>query len=201
MKSYPEIPHINKSEHGQQIIAFNKIDGSNLRFEWNKKKSWYKFGSRNCMIDETHPDLGAGITLFLKKYGSKLDNMFRTEKDFRNVQEFVAFAEFFGNNSFAGRHEIDDIKDVVLFDISVYKKGMIFPKDLIKLSEKYDFEIPPVVYNGSLNATLIDWVKHHKFLSEGVVCKWIDGKQVKMTKIKTLVWLRRLKELYNEMDE
>lgn len=202
MKSYPEIPHIKKSEQGQQVFAFNKLDGSNLRFEWNKKRGWYKWGSRNCLIDQTHNVLGIGIPLFIEeRYGQKLEEMFKTEKEFRNVQEFVAFAEFFGENSFAGRHVESDKKDVVLFDVSVYKKGMIAPKELIKLAHNYQFEIPDLLYQGPLNKTLIDDVRTNTTLKEGVVCKWVDEKQVKMTKIKTIAWLKKLKELYNETDE
>ena len=201
MKSYSEIPHISKSALGQTVFAFDKYDGSNLRFEWNKKRGWYKFGSRNCMIDAKHPDLGKGVTLFLEKYGDKLSEMFKTEKDFRNVQEFVAFAEFFGPNSFAGRHDENDKKDIILFDISVYKKGMMHPKDFINLAGQYELHVPSCVHYGPLNASFIDWVRNHTFLKEGVVCKWVDGKHVKMTKIKTLAWLKRLKEMYNETDE
>lgn len=34
---YPEI----------YIYAFDKLDGSNIRFEWSRKRGFYKFGTRN----------------------------------------------------------------------------------------------------------------------------------------------------------
>ena len=43
MKQYPTIP---KTIQSIDIIAFDKLDGSNIRAEWNPKKGFYKFGSR-----------------------------------------------------------------------------------------------------------------------------------------------------------
>jgi hypothetical protein len=38
MKQYPSIAHYDDSILGTPMVAFNKLDGSNLRFEWSKKK-------------------------------------------------------------------------------------------------------------------------------------------------------------------
>ena len=46
MKSYDKIPHWNKAILGEPTIAFLKNDGSNLRFEFSKKRGeFYKFGT------------------------------------------------------------------------------------------------------------------------------------------------------------
>jgi hypothetical protein len=38
MKTYPRIDYWNKGIFGSECIAFNKLDGSNLRFEWSHKR-------------------------------------------------------------------------------------------------------------------------------------------------------------------
>jgi len=48
----------NKGKFGEYSYSFIKYDGSNLRFCWNRKRGWYKFGSRNVMIDKNTPILG-----------------------------------------------------------------------------------------------------------------------------------------------
>lgn len=56
MKWYPKMFGLYSDDDapwGQHCIAFDKLDGSNLRFEWNKKQGWYKFGTRNRMFDRS----------------------------------------------------------------------------------------------------------------------------------------------------
>ena len=58
MKTYPKMDYWNKGKFGEYSYSFIKYDGSNLRFCWNRKRGWYKFGSRNVMIDKNTPILG-----------------------------------------------------------------------------------------------------------------------------------------------
>jgi len=51
MKQYPKILYFDQAPLNEQCYAFNKIDGSNFRAEWSKKRGWYKFGTRNTMIN------------------------------------------------------------------------------------------------------------------------------------------------------
>lgn len=92
MKSYIEIPGPSKALH-LPMIAFDKLDGSNLRFEWSRKRGWYKFGTRNRMFDETDKDFGSAIEIFLETFGESLDRIARLEY---NGAPLVAFCEFFG---------------------------------------------------------------------------------------------------------
>ena len=39
MKEYPSIDYWNKGIFGLPVWAFDKIDGSNIRVEWNRKLS------------------------------------------------------------------------------------------------------------------------------------------------------------------
>jgi hypothetical protein len=199
MKQYPSIEYWNHGVFGETCYAFDKLDGSNLRFEFSKKRGWYKFGTRNCMIDENNEQFGAGVKLFLKKYGDNLENLFTKHKDFRNILSIVVFAEYFGPNSFAGWHDPEDLKndkmDIVLFDVNLYKKGFMPPNDFIKNFQEYG--IPEVVYYGNYNQQFVLDVKENKFnLKEGVVVKQERKNQIWMCKIKTNQWLDKVKNRF-----
>lgn len=194
MKSYPKIQYFNKGIFGEIVWAFDKLDGSNIRCEWNRKRGWYKFGTRNNMIDEKNPQFGEAITIFLEKYGDDLPTIFR--KCYSNVESFVVFCEYFGDNSFAGLH-FDEPKDVVLFDVNAYKRGFISPKEFIQNFGGLD--IPELIYKGEYNADLIESVRNNSFnLKEGVVCKGVHQGEVWMSKIKTIEWLERVKNKLGE---
>ena len=102
MKSYPKIEYYNKGYFGDTVWVFDKLDGSNIRAEWNRKRGWYKFGTRNQMIDERDPNFGDAIPIFLDKYGDDLQKVFR--KSYSNIESVVVFGEYLGENSFAGQH-------------------------------------------------------------------------------------------------
>ena len=67
MLTYPSIDSIGTSriERGVSCFTFVKYDGSNLRFEWNKKNGFHKFGTRRELFDHSHPIFGK---LLPKKY-------------------------------------------------------------------------------------------------------------------------------------
>ena len=200
MKHYPSLRYFG-DYWGCEGIAFDKLDGSNLRFEWSKKRGFYKFGTRNVMIDEKSETFGKAIPLFLNKYGDELDKIFKT-KEYREAQSMVCFAEFLGKNSAYGQHTESDEFDIVLFDISVYKKGFIKPRDFVKTFGYLG--IPKVIYDGSLNMEFINNVKQNKFdLKEGVIFKSSikkkkGGDELYYCKIKTNKWLDELKSKFGE---
>jgi hypothetical protein len=201
MKSYNTIEYYGEN-WGLPIYAFDKPDGSNLRFEWSKKRGFYKFGSRNVLIDESHEPFGFAVKLFRDKYEEGLNRIFRT-KDYRDTQSFVCYAELVGTKSAFGQHDFgNDIFDIVLFDVDQYKKGMVAPGEFIKSFG--ELGIPRVVYTGNLNKELVLRVKANEFgLTEGVICK---GKvktrkgvdQLYYCKIKTDDWFVRLRALGDE---
>ena len=45
MERYNKIDYYNKIQFGKYCLAFDKIDGSNVRFQWNRKRGFYKFGT------------------------------------------------------------------------------------------------------------------------------------------------------------
>src|SRR4051812_33816896 len=103
MKSYWSIPGWKNAPHNMPCLGFEKFDGSNIRAEWSKKAGWYKFGSRNVLLDESHPDLGSAIPLFRETLADRIDKVFRDRKS--SLPEFdqaVVYCEFYGAQSFAG---------------------------------------------------------------------------------------------------
>ena len=193
MKQYPSISHFNESVLGQTVIAFDKLDGSNLRFEWGKKKGWNKFGTRRTMLNKDEP-LYIGVNIFLEKYAEKLERIFVDDKDFRGVKEFVVFCELLGPNSFYGQHDFIDM-DLILLDVNPMKKGFITPKEFIK---KFgSLGIPDIYFQGILTQDVVEEIKVSS-LREGVVCKWNNNKHIHMAKIKTNKWLEDLKAKYGE---
>jgi hypothetical protein len=54
MEQYPSIEGSSKAPLGKPCIAFYKYDGSNLRWEWNPKKGWFKFGTRHELFDQSN---------------------------------------------------------------------------------------------------------------------------------------------------
>jgi hypothetical protein len=160
-----------------------------------KKRGFYKFGTRKWMIDESHPQFGEAVTLFLEKYNEGLSEVFKS-KSYREIRSFVVFAEYFGENSFAGYHIPEDKKDIVLFDVSMYQKGWIKPKDFI--TDFSHLGIPRVIYHGNFNKKLIQDVKHGVYdVKEGIMVKGLrrtkGDELVWMVKIKTDWWLNKLK--------
>lgn len=199
MKTYNSIPYYNKGHFGDTVWVFDKLDGSNLRFGWGKKRGWYKFGTKKQMISEKDPNFGDAIPIFLEKYGDDLDIVFR--KKYPNVESIVIFGEYLGDNSFAGRHDPNDEKDIILFDVNLYKKGFISPREFVDNFGHLD--IPDVVYKGEYNDDLINDVRNNIWnLKEGVICKGVrktkGDELVWMTKIKTNEWLEKIKVLYGE---
>jgi hypothetical protein len=188
MKSYPSIgTKLEKTK----VVVFDKLDGSNIRAEWSKKKGFYKFGSRRQLIDRDQPILGESIDLIVENYQEQLSSIFSAKK----WERAVAFFEFYGKNSFAGSHETEEHK-VTLIDVNVYKRGMVEPLHFIELFE--DVGIPKVLHKGMLTEDLVTSVKNgtlEDMTFEGVVCKYHNHKNkiVKMFKIKNRSWIEKLK--------
>ena len=196
MKEYPSIEKVcvNKT-----VYAFDKLDGSQIRAEWNKKKGFWKFGTRRKLLGESTDEIWKEAPVLIKeKYERDLHNMFVKER----WQKTVCYFEFYGKNSFAGNHE-DELHNVTLFDIRVDKKGILLPKDFLKLTKKNDIETAKLLYHGNANQLLVEQVRNGMLdgmTYEGVVCKAQEYRTPGipfMFKIKNLAWLDRLKQNCN----
>ncbi len=202
MKTYPSIEGSSKAPR-QICYGFVKYDGSNLRFEWSKKRGWYKFGTRKMMFNQSHPEFGQAIPLFTSKYADDLEKIFKSSKLFRGVNSVVVFAEYFGAKSFAGQHVDDDKKNIILFDVNPINKGFISPKEFI--DEFSHLDVAECVYHGNMNEELIKDVKESKFdfvskyeikteVPEGIICKGGSRHGLWMRKIKCQNYFDELKK-------
>lgn len=193
--TYPKIPSPENCPL-KKCLAFEKYDGTN--FHWRWKGGWREFGTRRTTFSFgndgefflAHPGLEDAIETFWKDgFAINLNEYLHTRYSVED--EVVIFSEFFGQNSFAGTHKKDDIKQHIIFDIMVDKK-FLSPQELIK--DYHQFNIAKVVYSGKYTGRFVDDVRQGKYTKgEGVVCKGIVDGQIYMTKIKTNLYLERLK--------
>ena len=194
---------------GQHCYAFYKYDGSNLRFEWSHKQGWHKFGTRTQLVDANTPIYGEAITYFLRELA---DGVLTRVKDhlgkrFAATRSIIAYGEFYGDHSFGGVHVTSEPKYVVIFDVWIWQRGFIEPKEFKLYFSDWAVNGAMCMYEGKLNHDFITAVQTNTLpgwnLNEGVVCKWRNPNKpnaqqsnVFMTKIKTLDYLERLRAVY-----
>jgi hypothetical protein len=196
MKEFPSIINSSKAPR-KSCVAFDKLDGSNIRVKYTAKKGFCLFGSRTQLIDHTHPHLGEVVPIFMRDFAGPLTEIF--EKKFPNEREILVFGEFLGEQSFAGIHVPGDLKRFVMFDVMVGHKNPKFmlPREFIKTFEG-KVTIPRVIYEGNLSDQLIADVRGGKYgVNEGVICKGNERSGafaggVWMCKIKTEAYFQRL---------
>ncbi len=181
-------------------VAFEKYDGSNLRFFWDQKRGWHSTGTRYRWFKAATPMFGPAVGLFQQHYAKGIIETLRRYKEYRGVTELVAFCEFFGASTFSGLHQEDEAKQLILFDIFMPDRGFVPPKDLI--AHFGHLPIAKPVYEGPFDRSFIADVQAGKYpVTEGVVAKGVHtrrqrkGKadqEVWMAKVKTRSWLEEL---------
>jgi len=190
MKQYPHIEGAAKAPIGKPCIAFYKYDGSNLRWEWSPKQGWHKFGTRNELFNATNPLFGQAIPIFMSTMADEIVR--RCKKVERGVQRINVFTEFFGPSSFAGQHVEAEPKELRLFDVVLFKRGIMPPKQFVDTFGDLPYAAQ-VIYRGNLNKQFIEDVRMGLYpVNEGVVAKGDDF----MVKIKTYAYLKKLNEVY-----
>lgn len=192
MKSYPTIPFYNPEAHlGKSIVALFKYDGSNIRAEWNRKKGFYKFGSRTRLISADNKPLGEAIDYIKTYFESDMDAVLTD----LNVESAICFFEFWGESSAFGTHK-DEPHYCTLIDVSLYKKGFMTPA--MFLDSFGMVEHAKVLYEGEVTEEFIESVRNGTLPglgSEGVVCcgeKGKNGMPLKF-KVKRQEWFDRLR--------
>jgi hypothetical protein len=206
MIQYDSIPHLKQCKLlGKPVYSFYKYDGSNLRFEWQPKRGFFKFGSRTQLINEQTPIFGEGIEKFQDTMSldiiARLEN-FYSKKVFKNFDRVVVFCEFFGEHSFAGNHDENDEKQLKLFDVHLFKKGFVPPKDFVNIFDKFE-NVAELMHYGNLNASYIQEVQlnQNQLLNEGVICKGVVDGKVEMVKVKTQDWLDKIKAKFDDWEK
>lgn len=202
--AYPKIPGSTHAPSAQ-CIAFEKCDGTNLHWIWERELGWYAFGMRRNRYDldergiiefnTNHRGYSDVSEIFKRELATPLEEIFQTHPDY-NSNEITVFTEYLGPNSFAGLHKADDPKELVLFDVMT-ENGIVEPNKFVT-----DFQIvrtPSVIYRGKLSGKFTHEVRQGKYdVSEGVVCKGCDGGNIWMVKIKTNEYMERLKQAFHE---
>jgi hypothetical protein len=191
MKAYPSISHERRFD--LYVYGFDKLDGSNIRAEWSKKKGFYKFGSRTQLIDANSGVLNEAPDLIRSKYEKDLAEVFLKER----YEQAICFFEFHGPSSVAGTH-FPEPHDVTLIDVNPYKRGILEPKAFLDFFGHVDHA--RLVYQGVLTEDIIEQVRAKTIdgiTCEGVVFKSKHDKKTQipiMFKVKTSEWYDRLRE-------
>lgn len=199
MKSYPSIPYWKAGHFGQPAYVFEKLDGTQIRAEWTKKRGWDKFGSKGQLIDDTS-EWSNMIEVFMQTHGDELPRLFQSE--YPRVQEFTVFGEYWGPNSFIGIHPKEDKQRfVTIFDVSLYKQGFVLPREFSKVfsgdSYRYAHCFGRFTYGHALVEAIFKWDSWEPVLQgaipiqplfEGVVCKG-----TRKTKGRDLIWQAKCK--------
>lgn len=195
MKEYPSI---DRAPADGAVYGFPKYDGSNVRAEWTRKTGMAKFGSRTRLLGADERPLGEAIPL-MKAHEAEAARLLRAER----VEKAVLYFEFFGDNSFAGVH-VDEPHRVVLIDASFHPKGIVDPRDFIRVFEGSSIPTAPCIYRGNANSDFIRAVKQGMLpgmTAEGVVCKQSRSKPSHppvMFKLKSETWIERVRSLYTD---
>lgn len=199
MKTYPSIPRWN-GKKSDYVYVFDKLDGSNVRCEIDRKGKIRKFGRREGLLDDSNPFLKEVPDLIQEKYADALIPIVQ-----KKGWEFATFYfEFWGPSSFAGSHA-EEPHTVTLFDVAPHKHGFLEPHafldifghlDIAKLllHEPFTRDIAEQVTNSTLEGMTF----------EGVLCKgYLDRKKgmVRMFKWKSKAWLDRLHDLCQDEKE
>lgn len=128
----------------------------------------------------------------MSNYGDELGKRFKDQR----YELATAFMEFYGPSSFAGNHEPES-HEVRVFDIHVHKKGILPPKDFLKLLE--GLPIPNLLYHGVVGKEVVDQIYNSEMPGmtfEGGVAKgpFLQkcGGPV-MFKLKSRAWLEKLR--------
>jgi hypothetical protein len=201
-------PKISGSQNAplKPCIAFEKYDGTNLHWDWNRDLGWHSFGTRRDQFDldgegidafcADHPQLESAHAVFQESLAATLHVILNEYKTYQDIGNMRVFAEFCGPNSFAGLHRELDPKELRLFDVWLEPFGFIAPEQFVR-----DFgsvSAARVVYRGKLTGRFAEDVRQGKYgVNEGVVCKGgSGGSDLWMAKIKTNAYLARLKEAF-----
>lgn len=220
MKHYDSIENIkyDRSLIGEEVWAFNKLDGQNLCVKYNpRKKEFTDFGSRKCNVDETHEQFGPAVKFFKERISEILLKIIKDNSGkgaiFKGIEEITFYFEWYGEHSFAGFHQPED-KDnmhLALIDVNLKKKGYIEPGEYYKIFGNVEgLEIPELIYRGKLNQDFIrdinqnNWTEpnpKYPTVKEGVVCRRstiLKGQRMPKVKIKTNWWITKLHENFAE---
>lgn len=190
MKSYPSIIY-PPGPLDLHLHTWEKLDGSNLRFEWSKKRGWYKAGTRTRLLDETSPIFGPAKPLFESTLAEPCAKVCSDQR----WERAVVFCEYWGPQTFIGRHVEGDAMLLHVIDVAPYKKGFLPPTDFLKLFGNLG---PTYIGFERWDDLFLRSVREGRIGSfEGVVGKTTQGKKpLLMYKYKTEAWKDKVRYLH-----
>lgn len=204
VKTYPSLSY--GTECHVPVIAFDKLDGSNVRAEWSAKRGWYKLGTRHRLLDETDPIFGRVPGILAQGIGDPLGEALKVA----GFERAMCFFELWGAKSFAGMHDLQEQQRLTLIDVAPFKQGILMPDRFLELFGHLD--VPRVLLRGTITPEFIESVRAstlEDMTFEGVVCKATNDKRTKMPimfKQKSRAWLDKLhqycgdnRELFNAL--
>lgn len=205
MLHYPKIPGSRNCPNGR-CVAFEKYDGTNLHWDWDRDFGWHGFGTRRDdfaltkigieQFVKAHAHLSECVEVFQANLAASIEKVFIDDARYREFAAFKVFTEFLGANSFAGLHKHADPKRLMLFDVFAEPFGLIGPEQLV--ADFGHLSVARVVYRGKLTGKFADDVRQGSYgVQEGVVCKsGRGGDDLWMVKIKTHAYMEKLKAAF-----
>lgn len=203
MFRYPKMPGPAGAKL-DKCVAFEKLDGTNLFWEWHREFGWTDFGTRSASyrldpggvteFNANHTGLEEAPELFAT-LGEQMHPILTAQP---SIPTAIAYTEFLGAKSFAGMHVPNDPKRLILFDVFIPGYGFVGPWRFLELFA--DVPTPKVVYQGKFSGKLTEDVRAGMYpVTEGVVVKGgSDGADVWMAKVKTNAYLERLRQAFGE---
>jgi hypothetical protein len=199
--AYPKIPDTLNCPL-RQCVAFEKLDGTNIHFVYDKGKRT-GFGTRRDRFSiepngiqsfcQAHPELKKVLSND-KDFILVLDDFISNNKKYSEANEVIVFMEWCGPKSFAGSHHPYDRCFLHLIDVQIDGR-MLPPEEFLEDFKSFEFYLPKVVFKGKFTGQLFVDVRKGKYdVQEGVVVKGVVDGQVYMAKIKTQAYLDKLRE-------
>ena len=187
-------PSIRQSRKPFKAHIFDKLDGTNLRFSWNKKEGWYEYATRTRPLPADHKLYQIGYEIFLNKFADKIVSVASRN----NWKRLDVFFEFYGENSFAGRHYLNEKQTISMIDLAPNTRGFLNPLEFLELFN--DLNIASYLGEADWNEDYIEAVRTglvEGITFEGVVAK-AENKQ-RMAKAKTQKWIDKVIAEYGEV--
>lgn len=199
MLHYPKIPSSKHCQLGACIV-FDKVDGTNLHWDWDGDFGWHAFGTRrdsyNLLpegigeFEKDHANLRGAAKVFEQTLAPAAAEVLQK----LSIRQAVLFTEYVGPGSFAGSHRPDEAKRLVLFDVSLDSQ-MLGPEEFVDRFGHLD--IPRILYRGKFKGQLLEEIYQGKYdVPEGVVVKGGSGDGLWMAKVKTRAYEERLKSQF-----
>jgi len=192
MKSYPSIT--GEIRRGVPVYVFDKLDGSNVRAEWTRKRGFHKFGKRTTLLDPAYdvtPFLCEAPDLIVEDFSDDLGEICRLKR----WDKATFFFEFWGPSSFAGVH-VDEPHRVTLIDVAVHRRGWMPARDFVRTFMGLDHAT--LLHHGNFTQKfqrMIETGTLPGMTFEGVVCKGTRSNGLPfMFKRKSEAWLQKLRE-------